>query len=166
MDELRFVLLTAEWAARIAPWFDDPDTRRYLGGQGWLECELELMRSAPGLKFGGVGVLARYVWIVCDALESPVGLIDVELYEDQTASMALLVAPEKRGQGIGGCILYTLENLLKPWGVCSITGGIEVDNRGARRCVEKAGYVVAKTPDKQGFFHIERRLSGMAGQLI
>jgi GNAT superfamily N-acetyltransferase len=105
---MRFVALTPALVAFIEPWFDDPDTIRYLGGNHWLHRELDLMRDAPGVEFPGNTVVTRFVWVAFDGADRPVGLLDVEPYADGTAGAVFVVAPHLRGEGVGQRILLAL----------------------------------------------------------
>lgn len=105
---MKFEPLTAKLVAAVEHWFDDSETVRYLGGREWLHRELDLMRDSAGVEFRGKIILARYVWIVFDEANEPVGLLDVEPYDDGTAGIAVAVAPPVRGQGIGQRMLPAL----------------------------------------------------------
>lgn len=66
------------------------------------------MQEAPSVEFKERMILDRYVWVVFDEADHPVGLIDIEPYNDGTAGVAFVVAPHVRGQGIGQRMLLTL----------------------------------------------------------
>ncbi len=52
-----------------------------------------LGRGAPG-EHRGHQVLDRRAWIV-EEDDAPVGLVDVEVYEDRTAGLAFVIAPDR-----------------------------------------------------------------------
>lgn len=156
---MEFVLLTEELAHAVASWFDDADTIRYLGNRDWLYRELGLMQTAPGAMFRGRRVLARYVWIVFDQSERLCGLIDIESYDDGTAGMALLIAPDRRGQGLGEHILGLLETRPELQGIHEIIGGVEPENVSAQRCLLRAGYIIAPAADEEGFLRFHKKIS-------
>jgi GNAT superfamily N-acetyltransferase len=107
---MEFEILTPQRASQIEIWFDDATTRKYLGGREDFWRGLELMKIMPGREaFDGLWVVAGYIWVVLDEQSTPVGLLDVEPYQNGEAGMAFLVAPEKRGQGIGVQMLQALE---------------------------------------------------------
>ena len=156
--KMRFEGLTPTLVAAVEPWFDDPDTIRYLGGRHWLHRELDLMRDAPGVEFRGNVVLSRHVWIIFDEADQPVGLVDVEPYVDGTAGMVFVVAPHLRGQGVGQRILLALAGQEELKDVRTVMGGVEPDNTACRICLTKAGFSVSRAPDEEGMLRVEKRL--------
>jgi RimJ/RimL family protein N-acetyltransferase len=155
---LKFTPLTEDLAKVIAPWFDDPDSIRYLGRRDWLYRELLLIQTAPSSEFRGRKVLARHVWVIHDSEGQPCCLVDVEPYDDGTAGMVILVAPHRRNQGLGQQVLRALPALKELRNVHKIVGAVEPDNVQARRCYEQAGYTVADLPDEEGMLRIEKVL--------
>ena len=155
---MEFVLLTEELAQAVAPWFDDANTIRYLGTRDWLYRELQLMHTAPRSAFKGRQVLARYVWISLDQYGQPCGLVDIEPYDDGTAGMAFVIAPDLRGQGFGQHILRLLETRPEVQEIQAIVGGVEPENISARRCLERSGYTFLSAPDEEGFLRFHKRL--------
>jgi uncharacterized protein GlcG (DUF336 family)/GNAT superfamily N-acetyltransferase len=161
---MKFIPLTEELANTIAPWFDDPETVRYLGPREWLYRELQLMKTAAGVEFRGRRVLARHVWVVHDAGGQPFCLVDVEPYEDGTAGIAMLVAPHRRSQGLGRQVLQALPGVEALRDVRTIIGAVEPDNQLARRCFEQAGYVIAGSPNEEGMLRFEKQLRAAGPQ--
>lgn len=154
---MKFVLLTQTLADQIAAWFDDSETIRYLGGRDWLYRELALMQTAPMTTFRGRQILGRYVWVV-EAEGQVCALVDIEPYDDGTAGMALVVAPEARGQGVGQRVLLAVETRPELNGVRKMIGAVEPENILARRCYERAGYGIAEAVDEEGFLRIEKQI--------
>jgi len=73
----------------VAAWFDDPETRRWLGDRRWWEMILRLADDPPtGPR--GRRVVERRAWIVEEG-DVRVGMIDVEVYDDRTAGLAFVV---------------------------------------------------------------------------
>ena len=155
---MEFVLLTEELAHIVAPWFDDANSIRYLGNRDWLYRELRLMQNAPGSEFRGRRILARYVWILQDQNGRPCGLVDIEPYDDGTAGMAFLIAPDQRRQGLGQHMLRLLETRPELYSVQTIVGGVEPENLAAQRCLKSAGYTFVPTPDEEGFLRFHKGL--------
>src|SRR3546814_19058243 len=124
--ELEFIPVTSDSVKEVEEWFDDPDTQRFLGGREWVRRIPTLLQDSPGVQFRGRGVLARHAWIV-HATGGPVGIVDVERYDDGTAGIALAVAPAMRGNGIGTRILSSLATL---------------DGIGRASCGERVGQYV------------------------
>jgi RimJ/RimL family protein N-acetyltransferase len=160
---MKFVPLTRLLADQIAYWFDDPDTVRYLGDRAWLDRELDLVQTAPGAEFRGRRILARHVWVAFTPEGEPCALIDVEPYEDGTAGIALVVAPQARGRGLGQQVLRALATRPELNGVRKIIGAFEPDNLAARYCYERAGFRVAATLDEEGFFQMEKEIKEPGG---
>ena len=155
---MRVAPLTSSLASVIAPWFDDAETARYLGGRAWLHASLRLVQAAPGSEVAGLRALARHLWVGFDEGEQPVALVDTEVYEDGTASLALVVAPARRGQGVGRRLLLALPEQEALRGVRTLTGGVEPDNIACQRCLAGASFVVTSIPDADEMFPVEKKL--------
>jgi len=156
--ELGFVPVTPDAVGEVEAWFDDPDTRRFLGGREWVRRIPALLRDSPGAEFRGRRVLARDAWIVRTA-EGPVGIVDVERYDDATAGIALAVCPAMRSRGIGRRILSGLQGLDELAAVEAFIGAIEPENEAARRCMLGAGFEVAEQADEEGMLRISRNMA-------
>ena len=154
---MKFVLLTPERLPEVEPWFDDPETVRYLGGRDWVRRALALMQQTPGQEFQGHMVLRRNVWIASEE-RLPVALIDVESYDDGSAAFAFVVAPKMRGRGVGTRLLNNVLGLPELTTVRTLIGYVEPDNPASRRCLEKAGFSIAVEPDAEGLLPISRPL--------
>lgn len=152
----RFEPITPDVIPEIEPWFEDSETQRYLGDKTWLHRTLTLLREAPGVQFRGRRVLARHVWVVREAGHA-VALVDVEPYDDGTAGVALVVAPWRRGQGVGRRILRMLDRQAELSAVACYIGAIEAGNAAAKGCVVGAGFEVAEEEDEEGMLRISRR---------
>lgn len=156
--ELDFIPITSDLIKEVEELFDDPDTKRFLGGREWIRRIPALLQDSPGVEFRGRRVLARDAWIV-HAMEGPAGIVDVERYDDGTAGIALAVAPDMRGKGIGRRILSSLEMLDELADVKAFVGAVEPENEAARRCMRNARFEVAEQEDEEGMLRISR---GMA----
>lgn len=146
-------LLTPKLAVVIEPWFDDPDTARHLGGRDWIHHALNLMHLMPGMECDGTTVLGRYGWVI-DVDDRSVAFLDVEVYDDRTASLAIVVAPEARGRGIARRVLSGIWEHEKLAGVDELFGSISVDNEAIRRCLLAAGFKVDDQPDHEGMYRV------------
>jgi RimJ/RimL family protein N-acetyltransferase len=141
----------------VAPWFDDAESARWLGGRDWPENLLRLIADPPQ-EHRGSTVRERAGWIATLDGE-PVALIDTEVYVDGTAALSLVVAPAQRCRGIGTAALAAIGRLLARRGVDALIGGVEQDNDASHRCVKAAGFVaVAEDPDDEGFINYVLRL--------
>jgi ribosomal protein S18 acetylase RimI-like enzyme len=116
------------------------------------------MQDAAGVEFQGNIVLARHVWIVFDEANQPVGLVDVEPYDDGTAGMAFGVAPHVRGRDVGQRILLALAEQEELKDVQTVVGGVEPENTAARIWLVKAGFTVAQVPDEEEMLNAEKKL--------
>jgi len=153
---MNFVLLSPEQLSIVEPWFDDPDSRRFLGGPEEVAGDIELMRTTPGTVFRGHLVLSNHVWIVYEE-EQAVGYLGVECYDNGTAGFSFLVAPSVRRRGIGVRILSELDRIDVLRETHTYIGGISPSNTASRRCLEKAGFCVGDRPDHEGMLPIEKK---------
>lgn len=151
-----FTLLTHDLAVAIEPWFDDADTTRHLGGREWVHQVLHLMSVMPGFVDGDITVLDRRAWVVEDDGRH-VALIDVEVYNDRTASLAIVVNPDQRGCGVAQRVLVAIWDLPELANVDELFGSIDVGNEASRRCLLAAGFMVASEPDHQGMLRVEMK---------
>jgi len=158
MSALRLVLFTAAALPAIEPWFDDAETCRWLGDRRWPSMILRLALRPP-VAHRGRRVLDRRAWIV-EEDDVPAGLVDVEVYEDQTAGLAFVIAPTRRGRGLGRRSLHAIAEQLAGGGVREVFGGAEADNVASIRCMEAAGFTRrSHEPDAEGFLYFARRLN-------
>lgn len=154
--KLTFTPLTHDLALAIEPWFDDPDTMRHLGGRDWVHHALNLMKVMPGYSMGDVTVLDRQGFVI-EEDGRRVALLDLEVYNDRTASLAIVVAPEERRRGVARRVLSCLWELPDLAGVESVFGCIDNGNEASRRCFSSAGFAIANKPDHEGMLRIEMR---------
>lgn len=162
MCALRFAPLTADLLPEIEPWFDDPETIRFLGDRAWIRRELRLVDETLGTEYRGRRVVGRDVWVIFDEL--PVGFIDVERYDDGRAGCVIVVAPARRSQGIGRAILDAVWNRPELVDVEELIGGIEPENVASRRCVTAAGFRLATEPDEEGMLNGARKRPSRASR--
>jgi RimJ/RimL family protein N-acetyltransferase len=146
----------------VDPWFDDDDTRRFIGGTGWVEHSLMHPPSAPTER-DGRQISARFMWVARDD-GVPVGVVDVATYDDLTADLALIVAPEHRLGGLCKQILEAVINHPALGDVQVMRLGVETDNIGAARCAESAGFAAEPHElDEHGLTHYIRSIGSPAG---
>jgi GNAT superfamily N-acetyltransferase len=137
--------LAPEHFTRILPWFDNTETRRRLGGFYPVRPQLESMLSAPN----------KHGWLMWKE-DTPVGLIELEK-EDGLAYVLILVAPEKRGEGIGHLLVAALPQLARHIGSKSIRACIAADGLISQRCFLAAGYIL--TEEEDGFLSYDLPVS-------
>jgi GNAT superfamily N-acetyltransferase len=140
--------LTHEDLHEIRHWFDDSDTRDGVGDLQWANGLVRLARSRPETRFG---------WLATEAGQ-PVGLADVEL-DGRTAHVALVVCPQRRGQGIGRqlALLVAGQPQLKD---CTFEAFIHTNNRPSRRLARSFG--MSETPLDQHPEFLRLQLGGTA----
>jgi len=152
--EISLSPLTPETLPLAKAWFRDEETRRWLGDASWPERALRLAKDPPTEN----DVTGRFAWLAYHDGE-PVGLVDVERYEDGVAGLALVVGPVFRKRGFGKKILSAVashpELALTP----ILRAGIEPANQASVRCFEGAGFEPrSEEPDEEGFIYFTRRI--------
>jgi len=141
----------------VDPWFDDDDTRRFIGGTGWVEHAL-LHAPAPRAEQRGRQVSARFMWVAREEGVA-VGIVDIETYDDGTADLAMIVAPDHRRAGVCARILEAVIVHPALADVRVMRLGVEPDNVGAARCAERAGFASEPNDlDEQGLTHYLRAI--------
>src|SRR5205807_1363389 len=122
MSELRLWALSAELVDAIRPWFDDPETTKYLGGRGWPDQALRLAEEFASGTSTDANVVARHSWVALDG-DEPVGLLGVEAYADHTASLSVLVRPTRRRMAYGIRVIEEAIGWAAAAGVTRIAAG-------------------------------------------
>jgi RimJ/RimL family protein N-acetyltransferase len=143
----------------VDPWFDDDDTRRFIGGTGWVEHSLMHPPSAPTER-DGRQIAARFMWVAREDGVA-VGVVDVATYDDGTSDLALIVAPDHRRAGLCKRMLEAVIAHPALGDVKVMRLGVEPDNVGAARCAQSAGFR-AEPSDEQGLTHYVRAIRAPA----
>ncbi|WP_421952313.1 GNAT family N-acetyltransferase [Pelagibacterium sp.] len=125
---------------RIAPWFDDPITRRWLGGRGWAENTL-LLANADTDRHGLIASIAG----------NPAALLDVEVYADASASFAIVVDPALRRRGVAVGTLNTMLHLPRFAHLSRFFAGVENGNEPSRLLLTRLGFTPTATQSEPGF---------------
>lgn len=152
---MRYVALTEGLLPLVEDWFDDPETTRFLYGRQEIRREIELMRTMPGTEFRGAIILSRHDWIFFQK-EKAVGFLGVEMYENGTASLVFVVAPDERGKGIGTRILSYLNVIPEIKSAEVFVGGVEPENIASIRSLVKAGFAIGAEPDEEGLLSVRK----------
>lgn len=153
---LELVLFVRELLPVVSPWFDDEDTRRWLGGAEWPESLLNLVKDPPR-EHRGSEVRER-IGLAIRQRQEIVGLVDAEVYADGSAAVALVIAPHRRRSGLGATSLVGVAAYLRRRGVTRLTAGIAKANVASLRCARRAGFTaVTGDTDEEGFIEFERR---------
>jgi GNAT superfamily N-acetyltransferase len=135
MSELRLLPFSGADLEAVAAWFDDPETRRWLGDRRWPAMILRLAADLPA-EHCGHRVIDRRAWIV---------------------------APAHRGRGVARRALRAIATQLAASGVQEVFGGVETDNVVSMRCMEAAGFTRrSQHPDAEGFVYFARQLGETA----
>ena len=142
---LRLKRLDASDLPIVEPWFDDSETQRWLGGREW-----------PGLGFSLQGP-DRQLYLALDET-TPVGLLDCETYPDNSASFAVVTAPEMRKRGIGRAILSAFMAEPAYSHITRFFAGIERGNVASAALMVRCGFVEGEE-DEDCFTDFEYRRS-------
>lgn len=156
-EALELVTLDDALAKEMEGWWDDPETKRWMGGYRPQEA-LQLAANPPK-EFRGRVVLSRKALAALKA-KRPVALVDFESYDDGTAGVGIVVAPDARGQGLGRSTLKLLVQSEHLKDVQVIFGGIEPENVASIKCLKGAGFVAdSLEPDEEGIIYFRRQIS-------
>ncbi len=153
----------------MAPWFHDPDTRRFLGGPDWPALMLA-REGAVGEQFRGATQTGAYRYLA-RADDHPFGYVDcgtfdrctvyggedshtpiiLETIDVVTGSIAFAVDPGQRRGGFGRAMIAALRRRPELSDVDLFEAGVEPQNVASRRCLEAAGFVLrSASPDFEG----------------
>ncbi|MSN98586.1 GNAT family N-acetyltransferase [Bacillus paralicheniformis] len=142
IEELRlFRKEDIEW---LQTWFDDAEVKRRLEGMMPLD---EWFNFADGNE--------NYrVWAALKE-GKPVGAVMVEVEEDSTGNIALLVDPLLRGGGYGKALIKRTMALPEMNRINKWFAGIEEDNKRCLACFRSVGYSLEHDqPDEDGYYSL------------
>lgn len=170
--------LAREELSGIAPWFEDPDTQRFLGGPDWPAAMLANADRSIGTTFRGAtqSGVHHYLALAADnpAADNPVGYIDcgtfdrcavyggegpdgpiiLETIEAVTGSIAFVIDPQVRRRGLGRAMIAALTEQPELHLGELFEAGVEPANTASRRCLEAAGFRVRSVePDYEGMLY-------------
>jgi RimJ/RimL family protein N-acetyltransferase len=149
MGLIELVPLGEDTLAIAGPWFEDEQTRRWLGGPGWPALVLRLAADPPA-EYRGRRMTGRFVWLAY-ADHTPVGLVETVRYADATASVVLVVDPALRGRGFGRKIIKALLAAPELDATEVVRACIEPENVASVRCFSAVGFSAeADAPDAEG----------------
>ncbi|MEO8758158.1 MAG: GNAT family N-acetyltransferase [Devosia sp.] len=139
--------LTAADIGSISPWFDDDETRHWLGDSSW---------PIKGLKLAGPN---RHELLgLVDG--NPVGLVDIEVGPDARAAFAIVISPSMRGQGIG---VQMIEACLAAARFAEISEWYAAVERGkvaSLQLLQRFGFARVTNEGPDGFSYFARRRFG------
>ncbi len=139
--------LTAGDLPVVEPWFEDAETRHWLGGPGWA---LEGLRLAGPNRYN----LLAYV----DGL--PAALVDVEIGEDKRAAFAIVMAPALRGRRIGRTVVGVCMADARFADVSEWFAGVETGNVASSQLLLSCGFAKMTDIDADGFSYYAWRRFG------
>ena len=128
-------------------WFNDDDTRHWLGDRRW-----------PVNKLGMSGPTHHALLGVID--DEPVGLVDVDIDADQRAAFAIVIAPDRRRHGLGRKMVQACLAAPQFAEVCEWFAGVESRNVASRQLLESCGFARMTDEDADGFSYFALRLKG------
>lgn len=158
----------------VAPWFEDSDTRRFLGGPDWPRRMLDIGTTQIGSEFRGAVQTGAHRWLAWRH-ERPVGYVDcgtfdrwttcdqdrggrvavVETIDRPAAALGFVVAPAWRGRGIAAGMISALIANPALAEVEVFGAGVEPANIASLRCLHSAGFRLhADQPDWEGMLYL------------
>lgn len=157
----------------VVPWFEDPDTQRFLGGPGWPAAMLANADQSIGTTFRGATQTGAHHYLAL-AAGTPVGYIDCGTFDRQTVyggegpdgpvilettdaltgSIAFVIDPARRRQGLATSMIRALTQHPDLAPVEVFEAGVEPDNLGSRGALHTAGFHPRSTdPDYEGMLY-------------
>lgn len=165
--------LTRTDLAAITPWFEDPDTRRFLGGPDWPAAMLAHGVRSVGTTFRGARQTGAYRYLALSAT-APIGYIDcgtfdratvyggegpdgpmiLETIEAVTGSIAFVIDPARRRRGVATSMIRALAHHPHLSAVELFEAGVEPANHGSRAALAAAGFRPrSPAPDCEGMLY-------------
>jgi RimJ/RimL family protein N-acetyltransferase len=141
----------------VEPWFQDPETQRWLGGPGWPKMVLELSHAPLG-EFRGAQETGSFGFLAWDK-NVPVGYVDcgtfdrwttweggpggrgvVGVIDEPSGAIAYVTDPAQRRMGYGTEMIQALMAMDVLEHVSLFAAGIEPENTASVRCLLSAGF--------------------------
>jgi len=117
----------------------DPETRRRLDDPPLTEqTRRDSVARAEEQWSAGTGA----PFVIADAADDrPLGLLNLQLGDDEAASLAVSVFPQARGRGVAARALRLAAIWgLRELGLARVAAEAAADNRASIRAIEKAGF--------------------------
>ena len=173
--------LTTDDLPRIAGWFEDPETSRYLGGPEWPAAMLARVEEAVGTDFRGARQIGAYHYLALTG-DTPVGYVDGGVFDRCTAyggegpdgpiildtidgvtgAIAFVIDPAYRRQGLATAMILALIGLPDLAGVELFEAGVDPENHASRRALEAAGFRLrSPDPDCEAMLYYELRAAAV-----
>jgi ribosomal protein S18 acetylase RimI-like enzyme len=138
--------LTLADVEAVGPWFDEGETRRWLGNRSWVA---QCLRLTGPDRHALLGTLD----------DMPVGLVDVEVVGPR-AGFAIVIAPSHRRRGIGAALIEACVADPRFAGVDEWFAGVEHSNGASRALLERRGFSRMTDEDAEGFTYFALRRRG------
>ncbi len=134
-------------------WANDPDTRRASFHQRQIYWSQHLRWLSQVLKAPNI-----HLYIVLKG-KQPVATYRLEVRK-KTAVINLSVAPQSRGQGIGGELMNLIIVTAAKLGVTKLMGEVKIENQASLRLFQKTGFIIARHGTKHAapFIRFEREV--------
>jgi len=133
---MRFEELSPENASLLENWFEKPiPENRFIQFYEDTDRWMKLIHESRD-RFGYIVYKDNHM----------IGFADIEI-EGDTASMAIGIKPELRGQGLGKELMNAVLNLPILRGVHKLVGGVETDNIASTRMLLSLGYTEGKNDE-------------------
>jgi RimJ/RimL family protein N-acetyltransferase len=165
----------------VEPWFQDPETQRWLGGPDWPRMALKLS-DAPLGEFRGAQETGNYRFLAWDKGVA-VGYVDCgtfdrwttweggpggrgvrEVIDEPSGGIAYVTDPDQRRKGYGAAMILALMETDALEHVSLFAAGIEPENTASVRCVLSAGFQpLDPVSDWEGIVYYARRRACIAG---
>ena len=157
----------------VTPWFEDPDTRRFLGGPEWPAGMLAHADESVGTTFRGAQQTGAYHYLALTD-DAPVGYIDCGTFDcctvyggegpdgpiifetiaAVTGSIAFAVDPARRRQRLASSMIQALTHHPDLAAVELFEAGVEPENHGSRDALAAAGFRPrSPVPDCEGMLY-------------
>lgn len=167
MDRIILHPMTRAELPVIQPWFEDPDTARFLGGPYWPAKMLDHAARCVGETFRGATQTGSHHYLAF-ADGTPVGYIDCGIFDRCTVyggegpdgpiildtidavsgAIAFTIDPTHRRQGLATRMIRALTEHPDLATVQLFEAGVEPDNHASRRTLEAAGFTLpSEKPD-------------------
>lgn len=146
MEDLRFEEFTFKDMPELQSWFAQPNAEnKFINDYADVETWLELIESSD----------KRFGYMIYQDLQ-PIAFLDLELYDDHSASIAFGVKPELRGKGLGKKIIQEVMNLPSLKTITQIHAGVEPDNIASQKVLLSNGF---RKTTEEGIIEFEKEIN-------
>lgn len=145
-NTLEFEEFTTRDVPELKSWFVKPNQEnRFINEYADVDAWFKLIENSD----------KRFGYMIYEELQ-PIAFLDLELYDDHSASIAFGVKPEARGQGLGKMIIKDVMALPSLYGVKKLHAGVELENIASQKVLLSSGFT--KLSEQDGIIEYEKRL--------